>query len=327
MRREGRKALLDALLIADVDQHLLIDRNSAVFCYRKHQTAHRHQGHQADGFQGNRFTAGVRSGDDQCIEILSENNIGGNNLFRVNQRVAGFFQLNETAVLNVWNRCLHLICKRGLGKIQINFDQCPIAVQNRLCKGTDQRRQLCDDSFDFPFFLCLQDANLVVCLYDCHRLDEDGRSACRGVVNQAFDFGAVFALDRNNEAAVSHGNQRFLKVLALVRGFNQVVQPFSNPELCLIDFSAQIAQFAAGCIRQLLLRQNGVVQGCLQLTVRGQNLKQRVQRGLFPFAAFAPILDRTDIVQNGGDIHQFSQRKVRAFLRFTQSGFTVFQSM
>ena len=50
VRREGGQALLDALFVTDVHQHLLVHRNAAVFCDRQHQTAHRHQGQQTHCF-------------------------------------------------------------------------------------------------------------------------------------------------------------------------------------------------------------------------------------------------------------------------------------
>ena len=115
---------------------------------------------------------------------------------------------------------------------------------------------------------------------------------------QTFDFRAVFALDRYNESSVTLGDQRFLQIFALGRGFDQLVQPFPHPQLCLIDLSSQACQFGAGAVCQLFLRQNRVVYRVFQLSVRGQHLKQRIQRGTFALAAFSPILDRADVVQH-----------------------------
>ena len=146
-------------------------------------------------------------------------------------------------------------------------------------------------------------------------------------MDKALDLRAVFALDRHHKAPVAHGDQGVLQKFALGRGFNQVIQPLAHPQLCLVDLAAQVDQFRACAVGQLLLGEDGVVDGVFQLLVGNQHLKQAVQRGAFPLAAFAPVLDRADVVQHGRNIHQFPQRKVGAFLRFAQRRFTVFQLM
>ena len=47
VRREGGQALLNALLVADIHQHLFVDRDGTSLRHRQHQSTHRHQGHQA----------------------------------------------------------------------------------------------------------------------------------------------------------------------------------------------------------------------------------------------------------------------------------------
>ena len=135
-------------------------------------------------------------------------------------------------------------------------------------------------------------------------------------MNQTFDLGAVFTLDRNNKTSITHGDQCFLKIFALGRGLDDCIELFSDTQFCLIDLAAQITKLSARTVRKLFLRKNCVVDGVFQLAVWHQKLKQYIQRGALPFTAFAPVLDRADIVQHCRNIQQFPQRKVGTFFCF-----------
>ena len=72
VRREGRQALLDALLVADVGEHLLEDRHPRAGVGGDMQAALRHQRQQAHGLERHRLAAGVRAGDQQDAEAAAQ---------------------------------------------------------------------------------------------------------------------------------------------------------------------------------------------------------------------------------------------------------------
>ena len=94
---EGRKILLDGLVVADIGQHGIEHRQLGAVG-GDWNAGLRHQGQQADGFQGHGFSAGVGTGDDQFEAFAFEFDADGNDVpafcFQVSleQRVAGVDQ-------------------------------------------------------------------------------------------------------------------------------------------------------------------------------------------------------------------------------------------
>ena len=70
MRTVGAQIVLDALLVADIDKQTLEDSGFRLFVKRDQYAALKHVLQQADRFQTDRFTAGVRAGNDQQASCL-----------------------------------------------------------------------------------------------------------------------------------------------------------------------------------------------------------------------------------------------------------------
>ena len=94
---ERRKILLDGLVVADIGQHRIEHRQLGAV-RGDGNAGLRHQGQQANRFQGHGFSAGVRAGDDQFQAFAFEFDADGNDVpafcFQValQQRVAGIDQ-------------------------------------------------------------------------------------------------------------------------------------------------------------------------------------------------------------------------------------------
>ena len=89
MGREGRQALLDALLISYVRQHPTEHPHGAAAVGGDVQAALGHQAQQSDGFQGHGFAAGVGAGDDQGVELLTQLHGDRHRLGLIQQGVPG----------------------------------------------------------------------------------------------------------------------------------------------------------------------------------------------------------------------------------------------
>ncbi len=72
MRGEGRERLLEALLVADVGQHVVEDWQLRTLVRRDMQARLGHHRQQADRLQGHRLAARVGSGDDQKVRAKAE---------------------------------------------------------------------------------------------------------------------------------------------------------------------------------------------------------------------------------------------------------------
>ncbi len=80
MGGEGGEILLDGLIVADVGEHGVEDGELGSVG-RDGDSGLRHEGEEADGFQGDGFAAGVGAGDDQlagfAFEFDGDGNYGG----------------------------------------------------------------------------------------------------------------------------------------------------------------------------------------------------------------------------------------------------------
>ena len=63
MPAEGGERLFNTLLIADIDENTVEDRNQALFRGRNGNAGQRHQAEQADGFQCDGFATGIGAGN------------------------------------------------------------------------------------------------------------------------------------------------------------------------------------------------------------------------------------------------------------------------
>ena len=92
MAGEGGKVLADTLAVADIAEHPVHHPDDGAFPAGDMEPALGHEGQQADGFEADGFSAGVRPGDrDADIrkgQLQAERHAG----FRVQQRMTGLCQ-------------------------------------------------------------------------------------------------------------------------------------------------------------------------------------------------------------------------------------------
>jgi hypothetical protein len=79
MRREGREILFDGLIVADVGQDRVENRQVGAVGGNGN-TGLRHQGEQAQGFQGDGFASGIGAGDYQLAVVAFQFDGDGNDL-------------------------------------------------------------------------------------------------------------------------------------------------------------------------------------------------------------------------------------------------------
>ena len=132
MPRKGGKALLNALLVADVHQDIPEQADLAALGGRDQKAAGGHGQQQARRFQADRLAAGVGAGDDHGVIVPADGDIHRHGLFFVQQRVPGV-QQGKTVPLR------HLRHRGGLVGRQLCFCQQQVHPQHGVVADPKQR--------------------------------------------------------------------------------------------------------------------------------------------------------------------------------------------
>ena len=118
---EGGQTLFDALLVADICEHLPEEREFTPVSRRNMQSRHAHQLEQTHCLERDRLASGVGSGDDDHIVVGTQFDIDGNDLFGVDQGMTAVADVD--VVFIVENRpggiLLHGQISAGKDEIQL----------------------------------------------------------------------------------------------------------------------------------------------------------------------------------------------------------------
>ena len=128
MGRKSRKALLNALLIPNIGQYVGKYVDLTAVKGRDHHPAHGHGTKKPQSFEGYCLSSCVRAGNDQSIKAFSNRDVGGYYMFRVNEGMACFDEVNNTIISHHWYTGFHFIGQTGFGKDDIQLDHCVVAV-------------------------------------------------------------------------------------------------------------------------------------------------------------------------------------------------------
>ncbi len=95
MGRKRRQALLDALLVADIDEDLRKDAELGMRSGGDEHPALRHQGQQADRLERHRLAAGVGTGNQQYAKVGAYIQAQRHDGPGIEQRVARFLETHD----------------------------------------------------------------------------------------------------------------------------------------------------------------------------------------------------------------------------------------
>ena len=82
-----------------------------------------HQSQKAGGLQGYRFTAGIRTGDDEQIIVLSQTDGDRDHLLRIQQRVTAFLNIDLPFFVEAGAGGLHIFSQLGFGENEVEGGQ------------------------------------------------------------------------------------------------------------------------------------------------------------------------------------------------------------
>ena len=90
---------------------------------RDMQSGLSHQGKKSDCFQGNGFTAGIRTGDDQQFKILTELDVDRYDFLFIEKRMSSFFDEDTAFLVEIRLCAIHRAGELCSGKNKIQFCQ------------------------------------------------------------------------------------------------------------------------------------------------------------------------------------------------------------
>ena len=275
---EGGKALLNALLVADVYQKFVKYADLAALIGRDQKAALRHSTQQTGGFQGNGLAAGVRAGDNKRVIFPAQCNIYRHALFRVDQRMPRTDQRERIVCTHSRLKGLEIQRQTRFCQQNVNFQHGLIAVLELRLNGGHLCSECHQYAFDLLRFLCAVLQNAGICFHDGLRLHKDSGSGGRYVVDNAAHFAAIFALDRHNIPAIAHGYHALLQIFGGIHVAHHAFQPITDAVFRGTNLLAQVIQRMGSRVCHGIRCQNGAGDLLFQTRLRCQCIEQIICR-------------------------------------------------
>ena len=315
MAGKGGKGLLDGLLIPDVGIYMIKNRHLRAQLGRHVQPGLRHQGKQPYRLERDGLAARVGAGDDKRGKLIPKPQIAGHHLLGIDQRMPPADDADIPALVELGQRCAHLLGQHALGKGEIQMVQDVDIAAQRIrvrCKLPGQRLQ---NAGDLLLFAGAQLFEVIAHFHHSNRLHKQ-RCACGALVmHDAGHIGAALCLDGDAVAIPAHCNDGVLQKLGVAAGVDHVVELIAHTLVGGTDLPADGAQLRAGTVGDFLLAEDGIVDFLLHASQRGQAGSQAGQdRGILP------LLDQSNAggarrAQASRHIQQRAGGKARALFR------------
>ena len=114
-----------------------------------------HQGEQSYRFQGNSLAAGIGSGNDQKVKVLSQVDIDGNHLLPLQERVAPLSDINIVVFIENRLRGVLLHGELGFRKYEVQVRHAFLVGRKFLYMRSSLGTQFGKDDLDFLFLFDL----------------------------------------------------------------------------------------------------------------------------------------------------------------------------
>ena len=243
MGGEGAEVFLNGLVVADIRQHLLEERELG-FGRGHGKAGLRHQAEQPDGLEGDGFAAGIGAADQQGAAVAGSSSrvMGTGGLAAaaqhvLQQRVARV--LEAEALAEAGDGAIELGREPGLAEDQFELGHGDQGLADGIAVGAQAVGHLEQDAVDLAHLLFGEAHELVVEIDGFERLDEERVAAGAGGVDHAIDLAALSGDHRNHEALVADGDELLLQDALLAVGAQEALERFLNGLLLALDIAAQ----------------------------------------------------------------------------------------
>ncbi len=247
MRREGREAHRDRLLVADVDEDLVEDGQRRLV-RRRAQAALVEDGREPERLQGHGLAAGVRPADHERAQ-RAELEVDRDRRGPVEQRVARPEQHDFVALSH--ERAPPAAREAAAGDGEVERCGGVDERHERLGLCGDERREVAQDPGDLVALGDLGLAQAVRVVDRRQRLDEQRLARAGGVVNDAGHAPPGRGLQRQDGAAAALGDEVVLEMLGDRRVVRDLAQALGQPPPALAQLAAQAAQRRRGRVLQI----------------------------------------------------------------------------
>ena len=289
---ERRQRLLQRLLVADIDQHILEDPHRGAAPHGDVQAALGHHRQKRDRLEAHGLAAGVGSGDHEDVEVQAKPHVDRHDLVALLGRQAGLLLppdlVDQQRVTGLGELQWALVGQLGAGHVELVGILGLGCDQVRPCDGAKRRGdgvgargdghgQLVEQAQDFGAFIVAQ-VHQVVVQFDARvGLDEHRRAGTGCAMHDARKPAAVLGPDRQNVSIVVQRDGRLLEQAANVR----LVQ-------VAVDYVMDLAAEGFDLAAEALQTRRGVV---VDRRVRGHNPLDRVDLGVEVAHAAAYLLE------------------------------------
>ncbi len=273
-----RKALLDALLVADVGIDFPIHRHLRADGGGHEKPGLRHQRKQPQRLHTDGLAAGVWPGDEQHAKIAAYGQINRHDLLVRDQRMTRLFDMHAPLPVHLRARSAELSRQPRLreGKIQPRQDR-KVLLQH-VGVPPDVGGQPAQDARDLLPLRKRQLLDVVVQRNDLHRLDEKRRAGGGLVVHDARHRLPVFLLDGNHIAIPAHGDDGVLQIFLLRRGVDHRGKRVLDFLLRDADAPTELRQRHAGVVAERAVFVDGVAEAVFKLPQDFQRSRPFLQR-------------------------------------------------
>ena len=309
------KRLLNALFVADIRQNIVENPHHGAVGRGNMQSRLRHEREKAERFEGDGFSARVRTRDNQRIEFSAEVHRNRNNRIGGNQRMARPAQPDFARFRDFGRDAVHFKGKLAFSEDKSEHGKISVILRKLRAAARDVGGKLKENPFDFIRLQPLQKPQLVVRFDDGERLDENRRAGRGGIVNEALDLVPIFLLDRNDIAAVAHRDDLLLKIFGICAAGDIFLQRIADFAVLRAHPAPDFIELVARGIGYRVLAHKAARDLLLQKFVGGKPLKVFVERRGFRMVGIAVIAHGARGGKRSGDGEDFFYREDRALIR------------
>ena len=272
MRGERTQRLLDALLVANVHEHLVENAHLGLWMHWYVKPSLMHQHEQADGFQRHRFTPGVWPGDDDDARVAVHVQADRHGGFAMQERMIGARQVQRRVRQRARRDGGHLDGELGLADGEIDdAELIHVALEGVVFTGTFLREAL-EDLVDLMALILLELVHLVVHRHELGRLHVDRRAAGRLVVNDARHAALVLHLDRDDKTVAAHGDDLILQGVGEAAALRELIHATADGLGHTRQLLADATKLDGGAVEHVAVLANGAVDARAQIVVDDESV-------------------------------------------------------
>ena len=265
VRGEGREALLDALLVADVGVDVRIDGDDGVRRRRQVAARLREQDHRAERLHADRLAARVRAGNQQHAVVLADADVNRHDLVLRDEGMARLLEVRAALAAQLGAIRRHVLGELCLGKGEVDRAEDAAVLLKDGTLLADLGREVAQDALDLLLLGERQLLDVVVELDDGHRLDEERRARGRLVVDDAREARAVLLLDGDDVALVADRDNGVLEELLVLGIVEDARDALLDVRLGGVELAADAPQLDARVLAHGAVLVDRIVEQAFEL--------------------------------------------------------------